>query len=238
MGLRAVESLPGLGRGLRSDGANPKCFRSERCFRECPGGILVSWSDFLRRRHRIKVTTLGVAASLAEGIVLSTNVLRSRLRGEGLAWTHPVRSESNECLLECALFEWFVCDNALIGEFGSQAEGIRRALGGRLLIDLLRSGISPASLNGFDRLSHERFAEYQEALEAGSSLQALGHRAWLRISGTGEPSERMTMLLAIRARAELEKLRAVRRKYTVSEKAVPTLPSVAGLGPEWGGPDR
>jgi hypothetical protein len=44
-------------------------------------------------------------------------------------------------------------------------------------IDLLRSGLSPASLNGFDRASHERFAEYQEALEAGSSLQALGHRA-------------------------------------------------------------
>jgi hypothetical protein len=47
----------------------------------------------------------------------------------------------------------------------------------------------------------------------------------LRISGTGEPSERMTMLLAIRARAELEKLRGIGREYTVSEKAVPTLPS-------------
>jgi len=171
-------------------------------------------------------------------IVLSTNVLRSRLQDEGLAWSHPARFESGECLLECALFEWFLRDIALIDEFGSHAEGIRRALGGRLLIDLLRSGISPASLEGFDRVSHERFAEYQEALEASSSLQALGHRAWLRISGTGEPSERMTMLLAIRARAELEKLRGIGREYTVSEKAVPTLRSVSGVGPEGVGADR
>jgi hypothetical protein len=57
----------------------------------------------------------------------------------------------------------------------------------------------------------------------------------LRISGTGEPSERMTMLLAIRARAELEKLQGIGRKYTVSEKAVPTLRS--GVGPEGGGPN-
>jgi hypothetical protein len=199
---------------------------------------VVSWSDLLRRRPRIKTTSLGVAAALTEAIVLSTDVLRRRLQDEGLAWTHPARFESNECLLECALFEWFVRDITLIDEFGSQAEGIRRALGGRLLIDLLRSGLSPASLNGFDRVSHERFAEYQEALEAGSSLQALGHRAWLRISGTDEPSERMTMLLAIRARAELEKLRGIGREYTVSEKAVPTLPPVTGVTPEWGGPDR
>jgi hypothetical protein len=74
-------------------------------------------------------------------------------------------------------------------------------------------------------------ASYQEALGASSSVQALGHRAWLRISGTGEPSERMTMLRAIRARAELEKLRDIGREYTVSEKAVPTLRSVIGVAP-------
>ena len=198
----------------------------------------MSWSDLLRRRPRIKTTSLGVAAALTEVIVLSTNVLRSRLQDEGLAWSHPARFESDECLLECALFEWFLLEIALINEFGRHAEGIRRALGGRLLIDLQRSGISPASLKGFDQVSHERFAEYQDALEAGSSLQALGHRAWLRISGTDEPSERMTMLLAIRARAELEKLRGVGREYTVSEKAVPTLRSVSGVGPEGLGADR
>jgi len=191
----------------------------------------MSWSDLLRRRHRIKTTSLGVAASLTEAIVLSTNVLRSRLQDEGLGWSHPARFESDGYLLECALFEWFLLDIAVIDEFGRHAEGIRRVLGGRLLIDLLRSGLSPASLQGFDGVSHERFAEYREALEASSSLQALGHRAWLRISGTGEPSERMTMLLAIRARAELEKLRGIAREYIVSEKTVPTLPSVTGVGP-------
>ena len=148
------------------------------------------------------------------------------------------RRASNECLLECVLFEWFLRDLALIDEFGRHAEDIRRALRGRLLIDLQRNGVSPASLEGFDQVSHERFAEYREALESSSSLQALGHRVWLRISGTGEASERMTMLLAIRARAELEKLRGIGREYTVSEKAVPTLRSVSGVGPEGVGADR
>jgi len=198
---------------------------------------VVSWSDLLRRRHRIKTTSLGVAASLTEAIVVSTNVLRSRLQDEGLARSHPARFESDECLLECALFEWFLRDIALI-EFGRHAEGIRRALGGRLLIDLQRSAISPGSLKDFDQVSHERFAEYQEALEASWSLQALGHRAWLRISGTGEPSERMTMLLAIRARAELERLRGIGREYIVSDKAVPTLRSATGVAPGEVGPDR
>lgn len=224
VGLGAAEGAPGPGRGLRWDEASPECFHTETCIRECTRGVVVSWSDLLRRRYRIKTTSLGVAASLTEAIVLSTNVLRSRLQDEGLAWSRPARFESDECLLECALFEWFLRDIALI-EFGRHAEGIRRALGGRLLIDLQRSGISPRGLEDFDQVSHERFAEYREALEASSSLQALGHCAWLRISGTGEPSERMTMLLAIRARAELEKMRGIGREYTVSEKAVPTLPS-------------
>jgi hypothetical protein len=98
-------------------------------------------------------------------------------------------------------------------------------LGGCLLIDLQRSGLSPASLKGFDQVNHERFVEYQEALKASPSLQALGHRAWLGIPGTGEPSERVTMLLAIRARAERGKLRGIEREYIVSEEAVPTLPT-------------
>jgi len=175
---------------------------------ECTRGGVVSWSDLLRRWRRIKTPSLGGAASLTEAIVLSTSVLRSRLQDEGFARSHPARFASDECLLECALFEWFLRDLALIDESGRDAEDIRRALRGRLLIDLQRNGVSPASLEGFDQVSHERFAEYREALESGSSLQALGHRVWLRISGTGEASERMTMLLAIRARAELQKLRA------------------------------
>jgi hypothetical protein len=199
---------------------------------------VVSWSDFLRRRHRIKTTSVGVAASLTEAIVLSTNVLRSRLGDEGLARHHPTRFESDGCLLECALFEWFLRDIALIEEFGRHAEDIRRALSGRLLIDLQRGGITATSLKDFDRVSHERFAEYREALETSSSLQPLGHRAWLRISGTGEPSERMTMLLAIRARAELERLRGIGREYLVAERAVPALPSPTRVGPGEVGQDR
>jgi hypothetical protein len=133
------------------------------------------------------MTPLGIAASLAEAIVLSTNVLRSRLQGEGLARSHPARFESDACLLECALFEWFLRDIALV-EFGRHAEGIRQALGGRLLIDLERSAISPASLRDFDQISRARFAEYREALDVGSSLQALGNRAWLRISASTSPA--------------------------------------------------
>jgi len=185
---------------------------------------MVTWSNLLRRRSGVKTTPLGIAASLTEAIVLSTNALRSRLQDEGLARSHPTRFESDACLLECALFEWFLRDIALV-EFGRHAEAIRQALGGRLLVDLLRGAISPASLTDFDQIRRACFAEYREAFDVSPSLQALGHRAWLRISGVHEPSERMTMLLAIRARAEMEKLRGIGREYIVSEKAVPTLPS-------------
>jgi hypothetical protein len=198
---------------------------------------VVSWSDLLRCRHRIKARSLGVAASLTEVTVLSTNVLRSRLQDEGLAWSHSARFESDECLLECVLFDWFLLDIALIDEFGRHAEGIRWALGGRLLIDLQRSGLSPASLKGLDQVSHERFAEYQDALEASSSLQALGHRAWLRISGTGEPRRADDDAPGNPGQGRAGEAPRDRRGYIVSEKAVSTLRSVSGVGPEWGGPD-
>jgi membrane-bound metal-dependent hydrolase YbcI (DUF457 family) len=54
-----------------------------------------------------------------------------------------------------------------------------------------------------DRRYRERFREYSDALDISSSLQSLGALAWRRISGGDRPSERMTMLLAIRVRAEL-----------------------------------
>ena len=112
---------------------------------------------------------------------------RSLRRGVGRSGqgVRLARRASNECLFECVLFEWFLRDLALIDEFGRHAEDIRRALRGRLLIDLQRNGVSPASLEGFDQVSHERFAEYREALESSSSLQALGHRVWLRIQPPG-----------------------------------------------------
>ena len=188
----------------------------------------MGWSDLIRRRHpRVKTTVVGVAAALAEAIVESTNVLQSRLGDEGFAWTDPARVNTDECLLECAMFEWFLRDVAMSYGFGSHAEAIRRALAGRVLIDLQRSGVSSACLGGFDGRCRERFAEYAEALGASASLQPLGDRAWRRISGREEPSERMTMLLAMRASGELVALRGMAGNYRLVElQAVP--PPVIG----------
>jgi hypothetical protein len=151
----------------------------------------------------MKTTALEVAASFAEAIIQRTNLLQIRLAEESFAWTHPARAGTDECLLECTIFEWFLRDMAEAGGSGGQTEAVRRALAGRLLIDLQRSGLSAACLFDFDRRHRERFREYAESLEIGSSLQALGAVAWRRISGRDQPSERMTMLLSIRAGAEL-----------------------------------
>jgi hypothetical protein len=156
-----------------------------------------------------------VAAALTEEIVVSTNALQSRLAEEGFGWTDRARVDTDECLLECGIFEWFLRDFAVSAAFGRHAEAVRRALAGRMLVDLQRSGVSVASFESFDRRRHERFAEYAEALEVSSSLQPLGAAVWRRVSGSGEPSERMTMLLAIRARAELLRLEGLARKYTI-----------------------
>jgi hypothetical protein len=178
----------------------------------------VGWSDLLRRRQpRTKTTVEGVAAALTEAIVVSTNALQHRLAAEGFAWTDRARADTDECLLECTLFEWFLRDVAAAAGFGKHAEALRRSLAGRVLVDLQRSGVSTTSLDDYDRRCRERFAEYAEAMDRGSSLQALGAAAWRRISGSGEPSERMTMLLAIRARGELLRLGDVARSYTIIE---------------------
>jgi ribosomal protein S9 len=164
----------------------------------------VGWSDLIwRRSPRVKPAVVDVAASIAEAIVQSTNLLRTRLTEEGFAWTDPARADSDDCLLECTILEWFIRDVAVSGGFGSQTEAIRRALAGRILIDLQRSGVWAACLADFDRRYRERFTEYSDALDVSSSLQSLGALAWRRISGGDRPSERMTMLLAIRVRAEL-----------------------------------
>jgi hypothetical protein len=158
-----------------------------------------------------------VAAALAEAIVVSTNALQSRLAAEGFAWTNRARADTDECLIECTIFEWFLLDMAVSAGFGKRAEAVRRALAGRVLVDVQRSGVSTALLGSFDRRSHERFAEYAEALDVSSSLQPLGVAAWRHISGHNEASERMTMLLAIRARAELLRLRDFARGYHIVE---------------------
>lgn len=172
----------------------------------------MGWSDLIRRRNpRVKATAVGVAASFAEAIVESTNVLQRLLAAESFAWTDPTWADADECLLECTMFEWFLRDFVVMDGFGSRAEAIHQALAGRVLVDLQRSGLSVESLEGFDRRHRERFAEYADALEVSSSLQPLGALAWRRISGKDEPIERMTMLLAIRASAELASLRRLAR---------------------------
>jgi hypothetical protein len=188
----------------------------------------VGWPDLLRRRHsRIKATAVGVAAALVEAILESTNLLQIRLRDQGFGWTHPARAATDECLLECTIFEWFLRDIAMSYGFGKQTGAIRQALAGRVLIDLQRSGLSTACLEGFDERHRERFAEYTVSVGMSSSLQPLGALAWRRISGGDEPSERMTMLLAVRASAELAGLRDLAESYRVVEHA-PSPSSPAG----------
>jgi hypothetical protein len=92
---------------------------------------------------------------------------------------------------------------------GREATSIRAALAGRVLINLQRSGLSPDSLGDFDRRHRERFAEYTFSTGLGASLQPLGALSWRRISGNDQPSERMTMLLVIRASGGLARLRGL-----------------------------
>lgn len=164
----------------------------------------MSWFDPpWRHRSRVKTTAMGVAAPIADAIVEGTNVLLTRLVEQGFAWSHPARTKADECLLECVLFEWFLRDLALSYGFGRETPSIRAALAGRVLVNLQRSGLPPDALGDFDRRHRERFAEYTFSAGLGASLQPLGALAWRRISGSDEPSERMTMLLAVRASAEL-----------------------------------
>ncbi len=174
------------------------------------------WIERLwRDDQRVKATPTSVAASLAEGVTRSTNLLRVRLEAEGLSRADRKRFESEACILECLIFEWFLRDIVVVLEFGRHVDTIQRTLAKRLAADLDRSGLSPAVLLDFARLRRERFAEYREALGAGISLQVLGERAWLRIADTDEPSDRMTMYLAMRATAELQALRGLGKRYIV-----------------------
>jgi hypothetical protein len=164
----------------------------------------------------VRATPAGIAASLAEGIVQGTNLLRARLEEQGFPSSDPKRFESEPCVLECVLFEWFLRDLVISAEFGRHRSRIRGALAGRLRTDLERSGLSPTCLLHFDRLQYQRFKEYSETFEATSSLQELGAAAWLRIVGSHEPSDRMIMLLALRATATLRALQGLGKRYTVT----------------------
>lgn len=78
----------------------------------------------------------GYRASMAEAVVQSTKLLRTRLEEEGVARATPERFVSGKCLLECTLFEWFLHQAVIVLEFGPHPEAIRQALAGRILIDL------------------------------------------------------------------------------------------------------
>ena len=163
----------------------------------------------------IRATPSGIAASLAAGIIEGTNVLRARLKEEQFPSRDPKRFESDECIVECVLFEWFLRDLVIAAEFGRHRSAISKALAGRLRTDLERSGLSTACLMDFDLLHSRRFAEYWHAFEAAFSLQEPGAVAWLRIGGSDEPSDRMTTLLAVRATAKVQALQGLGKRYTV-----------------------
>jgi hypothetical protein len=180
------------------------------------GGATVEGDSYFEPEGgRVRATPAGIAASLAEGIIHGTNSLRTRLEEQGFPSSDPKRFNSEACVLECVLFEWFLRDLVISAEFGRHANAIRKALTGRLLIDLRRSGLSPACLMDVDPRHRQRFSEYAQALEASSSLQALGALAWRRILGSDEPSDRMTMLFGVRATANLRALQGMARRYTV-----------------------
>jgi hypothetical protein len=174
------------------------------------------WIDRLwREDQRVKATPRRVAASLSEGIIRGTNLLRVRLLEQASSRADRKRFESEACILECLLFEWFLRDVVVAVECGRHTGMVRRALSERLTRDMDRSGLSPAVLLDFTRLQRERFDEYRQALGASISLQLLGQEAWRRIADTDEPSDRMTMLLAMRATAELQALRGLGRRYVL-----------------------
>jgi len=176
----------------------------------------MGWIDRLWRDSQcVKATPNRIAASLAEGVTRSTNLLRIRLEGEGFCRTDRKRFESEACVLECLLFEWFLRDVVVTVEFGRHSDTIQQTLAKHLARDLDRSGLSPAVLLDFGRIHRERFAEYRDAAGTSSSLQALGTLAWRRIADSDEPSERMTMFLSMRATAELQALRGLGKRYSV-----------------------
>ncbi len=174
------------------------------------------WIDrFWRDDGRAKATPGRIAAALAEGVIRSTNVLRVRLAEQGFAQDDPKRFESEACVLECLLYEWFFRDLIVTFEFGKFAETNGKSFAQCLVRDHDRSGLSPAVLLDIQRLRRERFAEYRVATGISISLQRLGAVAWRRIADLDEPSDRMTMALAMRATAELQAVRGPGKRYLV-----------------------
>src|SRR5712671_2107888 len=69
------------------------------------------WIERLwRDDQRVKATPARLAASLSDGVIRSTNLLRIRLLEQAFSHTDRKRFESEACILECLLFEWFLRD--------------------------------------------------------------------------------------------------------------------------------
>src|SRR5690349_19992396 len=91
------------------------------------------WIDRLwREDQRVKSTPGRVAASLSDGIIRSTYLTRIRLLVQASSSADRKRFESEACILECLLFEWFLRDVVVSVEFGTHTDAIRRALSERL----------------------------------------------------------------------------------------------------------
>jgi hypothetical protein len=90
------------------------------------------WIERLwRDDQRVKATPARIAASLAEGVARSTDLLRSRIEDQGFSRRDRKRFESETCILGCLLFEWFLRDIVVAVEFGRHADTIRQALAWR-----------------------------------------------------------------------------------------------------------
>src|SRR5260370_36646889 len=111
------------------------------------------WFERLWRDARgLKSTPAGLAASLSDGVIRSTNLLRIRLLEQAFSHTDRKPFASEACILACLLFEWFLRDIVVAVELGRHPEAIHRALDRRLTQELGRSGLSPADPPAFAQL--------------------------------------------------------------------------------------
>ena len=164
--------------------ADRKRFESEACALEC---LLFEWflrdlvvgvefgrhtgtiREALARRLADDLDRSGLSPAVLLDFARSSRA-RTSFRSGSRRKASPGRTRpgagTDECLLECMIYEWFLRDIAGVGGTGGQAEGVRRAVAGRLLVDLQHSGLSPVCLLDLDRRHDERFREYAEGLEA------------------------------------------------------------------------
>jgi hypothetical protein len=140
------------------------------------------WVERLWRDDgRVKATPAGVAASLAAGVTRSTNLLRVGLEEQGLSRADRKRFESEACILECLLFEWFLRDFIVALEFGRHTDTIQQALAKRLAADLVTEA---ASLRRFCWISRGFVTSASPSIERRSEPVSRC-RSWGSVPGCG-----------------------------------------------------